>query len=1269
MIAGILVPLGALGLCLYYEVYNYQTLVVLGLIPAILLFILVLKSARSSMVEIKRPLVGNLFMLGLCILVPGLSLCVPGYMILTTEHLEASFVKELSKLVVAPLIGAFVVPWTYYHFKYFQSTVRSKALGVVASLSTFGAVLGCEVYSFYVFWEEFQKDFLSFNEAYCVSLFYTVYTPVFSMVCLGFYSSELRVEDKLLFGGYIFFLVPSLAWVPLYFYFESSTLLMGLLSAPATTLYWSVLALVKENFTESYHYLSSALCLVLVVPLGYLYPMYTVGYVSYSVSYYSLAVSFLALAVFVLVFLCKKAVNFCRLPKTLMKRVFSRMSTKSLTLLISVLGFILGVLVLLYSTISSEKMHWGWGIALGSLILFPFLYFVSNCLLKLKLSENVSENLENLILGLSQSAKESEFYTQKKKKFQIVFAGVFCVGFPTFIILFSLLGEVASNVFLCLSVWLVFIVLLGVGVLEAKARLGSFSGVGTSLLMSCCWCFVFIPFGVMLPAALAVFTEKEDLADVISTFIGFTSLLLMVGVSCFSLVLNFILKKLDQEKKARFCVEELRKALVTIGVRGEPKLLRVMYEQFLYLGTQEYTEVLSQKEVFYWWPVEEDDPDLRFSKSIVDGGTYKKLTNQELEKPQKDNKKSCWEYLGCFSTYPEEAAIVEEVNDSRVFGFSWEELDSFDASNHISQEEFKKQVEFSLQYPNLSEIEQRPINAKAFDYLRTRPEAQLLAESSSVRKEWLKVVFLFFARNKQTIDLENLMDLLRLVRLMPSDYFPKSGVQIMHAKVTHYGAKSIDFEVFAKDLLGSISRVLYPGAPSEIAETKLVTNYLYPNLMICIPKVMRRPRTWEEVYLKSNRKPKLSSEELSSRSIEQVSLNLEEASFPETHNCSDRLYAVFDCIAKKIVGCLEVFVRLFKKLVMICALQSQPKVEHEKEVEEKVTERRQSPEWPEITQFITSTLSKTIQEYQSRNSQVAAVPTRSFTNTVFFCSKALEVFSLTGIAFRKEVGWAYLQQEASSTSEFALVEFSQFKLVFWSAFGLCIAYFLMSIPAIRQVKKGTFGRASDGGPPKKCSTTYWLTKSIVFLGGGLYAGIIKGILAVFACDMSGSTWKLYREDIECFGGEHWLYMCFGLLGMLLYYPVATFMYPNLQFQDLGLDFKFKPGYLVLLSQSKLLVSGVATFFPYETDLELQLIVSLLTQLLILVVSISSRPCIVGYFNIWNSGGFLLSVWILLMALLNTYAQQKELVLIVMCCGSVSILLGAAALHFIYKRRN
>jgi len=60
-------------------------------------------------------------------------------------------------------------------------------------------------------------------------------------------------------------------------------------------------------------------------------------------------------------------------------------------------------------------------------------------------------------------------------------------------------------------------------------------------------------------------------------------------------------------------------------------------------------------------------------------------------------------------------------------------------------------------------------------------------------------------------------------------------------------------------------------------------------------------------------------------------------------------------------------------------------------------------------------------------------------------------------------------------------------------------------------------------------------------------------------------------------------MGMAAVAIILYYPISTFMFPNFQFQDKGLDLKYDPSFLVLNIQAKLLITGKFFIKTYKLN--------------------------------------------------------------------------------------
>lgn len=103
--------------------------------------------------------------------------------------------------------------------------------------------------------------------------------------------------------------------------------------------------------------------------------------------------------------------------------------------------------------------------------------------------------------------------------------------------------------------------------------------------------------------------------------------------------------------------------------------------------------------------------------------------------------------------------------------------------------------------------------------------------------------------------------------------------------------------------------------------------------------------------------------------------------------------------------------------------------------------------------------------------------------------------------------------------------------------------------------------------------------------------IMRTFINVFSCDYTSvcsvcyeikanpslpkDPFSLYSDlQIVCSSTKHKVLMGVAVAGMLLYYPLASFLYPNLQFADEGDDLKYEPTFVVIETQAKLFLAGM-----------------------------------------------------------------------------------------------
>jgi hypothetical protein len=152
------------------------------------------------------------------------------------------------------------------------------------------------------------------------------------------------------------------------------------------------------------------------------------------------------------------------------------------------------------------------------------------------------------------------------------------------------------------------------------------------------------------------------------------------------------------------------------------------------------------------------------------------------------------------------------------------------------------------------------------------------------------------------------------------------------------------------------------------------------------------------------------------------------------------------------------------------------------------------------------------------------------------------------------------------------------------------------------------------------------------------------LIKVFVCDYSGeypaaylaTLNATYADDIAgyiaattnvqpylyeaphlvCWQEEHWLYVAMALLVLITYYPMASLLFPNLQFVDESLDVKFEPSFLIIIAQGKLFLAGIMAVFV-ETPLT-KVLAAIAVYGFFTIQNMLQQPCLVKRINSWST---------------------------------------------------
>eukprot|EP00949_MAST-11_sp_MAST-11-sp1_P000633 g633.t1 len=194
---------------------------------------------------------------------------------------------------------------------------------------------------------------------------------------------------------------------------------------------------------------------------------------------------------------------------------------------------------------------------------------------------------------------------------------------------------------------------------------------------------------------------------------------------------------------------------------------------------------------------------------------------------------------------------------------------------------------------------------------------------------------------------------------------------------------------------------------------------------------------------------------------------------------------------------------------------------------------------------------------------------------------------------------------------------------------LATVFPLYSLRAIQMAQAGTLGLNPDGSKLKSCSALGLYFSGLSYLSTNLYFPIVRSMLSIFACDFSSLDNIFLQADpkLTCFSlasPMQLMMMIAAVVGITCYYPLATLLQPNFQFQDKALDIKYDPAYLILYTQGELMFAGATVFFTGAESRYMLISVQVALCLSLAWLTWSMQPCLVAQVNRWRCAVFVAS---------------------------------------------
>ncbi|OMJ68827.1 hypothetical protein SteCoe_33602 [Stentor coeruleus] len=1197
------------------------------------------------------------------------------------------------------------------------------------------------------------------SQALYMSGFYIIAVPCFLFLGTIFSASSLNKNDKYCIGLLLLTVIPSIfiMWISYFMYTKDDFYYLGILVGvgfPSTIIYWLSLSMIFAYNKRSYQYFSAICCLVTIVPLGLMWPLYSAGGMKTTTFWTVCGILFFG---GVLVFLLWLVQFVFKLNKELVLLIkeMRKFNGHDLSQYLYSLSFVLGFCLLAFMTFKRlDSDDWISGFVPGCLTILAFMIFGTVFIHRktLYLPEIGLEepSLRDIILStLPETTSLQQENLLKKKKYQSILAILSLI--ITFSISIPLLVSSNDNTSITAGITIIIGLILGMLILifliELKSVLRQYGDIAISYSLGCCWVFFLIPIICLIPVSLSSTESDEDLHNITSWSVGSILLIFMIGVSAGSITLNLLFRRLEYEKIAKYCCERVRDKLTENGVKAKLVTLRSIYDNFRISGSESVEKVLVNATVYNYHELEQD-PDLRYSKEILTIKEISKLkTTKNIPEVDVENKKtnkgeSFVRFIRklCSSIEEDEQVKVpEELKPEELIGIStiksgpinkiFNSIETpYDDKNWDQQ--FKENVERQEKYDNrfkntikldeeiietreifnanLEEIVEAKIKPKTLHELMSSKQLEILNSSDTIRGKWLEAVFSRFSNGfieeggEPWMNLSDLRHFIRLSGLKP--FISYAACDILYVRMTRiYDPTTmtktqikIDFSQFSQVLLKQLGRIKYHNLSYQDAESKIFSEIIYPNLVTNLPYLYKhypseilsedgkidliqlnpeQVSMIEPVDNKNNTSIVVNQDNekiIEKKSIKTIDLQNHNSGFyikghttkkfsqpneilyikclekysKALNNC---IKGVLHCIAKCFGMCLNCLVPTSK--YPDTSLTITPPDNHEE-----LYERRQSPSWEVICNLIVTTFYQA--DTEARKSANENQPEMQFnlSNIIGIIGHITEVYSFASVGFLKQVGWIY-GSNFTSASTAVLADNDYWVETYWICFSCSIIFSILVIPAIKYIKQGRFGLNADFTIAGFPSTQFFLSKFIGLFGKTMYLTILSAMLSAFSCVYDNNSWHLMRaSDIECFSQDHGVYFALAIFSLIIYYPFATLLFPNLAFQDKALDIKFDTTYLVLESQGKVIIAAFAAFFAKERYVWLQLIVSICVSGMLFIFNLKMKPCLIPSYNLWKAGGFLAPVWVCSCALLNYYTEYTELALSLLVIG-LGVLLG------------
>ena len=309
-------------------------------------------------------------------------------------------------------------------------------------------------------------------------------------------------------------------------------------------------------------------------------------------------------------------------------------------------SFILGYSALVWTfSWKSGSGQWAPGLVLGCFLALLFMLISTITMQKLQLyrkQEDQEEmDLSDILIKPELHAPDAKT-VHRLRRFQKVLsaAGLIFVLITIIPMLAATsLAEQESAASVAVAILVLLTVVFGVILTDVKWRLRQFGPALGAFCLACCWAMVILPLVCLVPTTLAVTSSNQDLQMISSWTIGFSCILCMLGVSSLSILLNYVYKRLEYEKLAKYCCRKMQRLLKENGVWSRMPLLRQAFDHFYFSEESIFESVLLEATYITHKELTSQDKPFSCSKQLLTVAELMKLVAGVQEEPDREEKR------------------------------------------------------------------------------------------------------------------------------------------------------------------------------------------------------------------------------------------------------------------------------------------------------------------------------------------------------------------------------------------------------------------------------------------------------------------------------------------------------------------------------------------------------------------------------------------------------------------------------------------------------